>query len=363
VGFSQEQVRNARIIIGVGREMGMSTRDIHIGLMTAMQESTLRNLRHGDRDSQGLFQQRPSQGWGTVQQVTDPRYASKKFFNALKGVDNRDSMRMTEAAQAVQRSAFPEAYAKWKDPTAKLLGKYKNTGNVSAPTTFYGPNAQGMEDANAAALQDMQTQSQIVGQIEDMEEAQKRARSVASPTALGIEAADAPMEFDDIDPTFPTFDTEQLNSLKQQVQSLGKNQYDVDPAMFTGPGGIPDAAASGAAGNIINRARKALGTPYVWGGTQLGKGMDCSGFVQWAFKGHKDLPRISADQARAGKRISLKNLRPGDLVAWDNSSRNGGADHIAIYIGKGRVIHAPRPGKSVEIAKMFDAGNAWGVRL
>lgn len=357
MGFSQEQVRNARLIIGVGREMGMSTRDIHIGLMTAMQESNLRNLKYGDRDSQGLFQQRPSQGWGTVQQVTDPRYASKKFFNALKGVDNRDSMRMTEAAQAVQRSAFPDAYAKWREPTASLLGKYGKTGNVPTPTTF-GPNAQGLANASADALQDMQTQSQIVSQIEGMEEAQERARSVASPEALGVEAADAPMEFDDIDPTFPTFDTEQLNQLKQQVQSLGSNNYDVDPTMFGG-----DQAASGAAGGIITRARKALGTPYVWGGTQLGAGFDCSGFVQWAFKGVKDLPRISADQARAGKRISLKNARPGDLIAWDNSSRNGGADHIAIYLGGGRVIHAPRPGKSVEISKMFDAGNAWAVRL
>lgn len=358
MGFTQEQVRNARIIISVGREMGMSNRDIHIGLMTAMQESGLRNLRYGDRDSQGLFQQRPSQGWGTVQQVTDPRYSSRKFFSALKGVDGRDNMRMTEAAQAVQRSAFPEAYAKWREPTATLMGKYGKGGNVSAPTTFYGTNPQGMAEANAEALQDMQTQSQIVSQIEDMEEAQERARSVASPTALGVEAADAPMEFDDIDPTFPTFSTEELNSLKQQVQSLGSNQYDVDPLAFGG-----DQAASGAASGIINRARKALGTPYVWGGTTLGKGMDCSGFVQWAFKGVKDLPRISADQARAGKRISLKALRPGDLVAWDNSPRNSGADHIAIYIGNGKVIHAPRPGKSVEIANMFDAGRAWGVRL
>ena len=358
MGFTQEQIRNAKIVINTGRQMGMSRRDIHIGLMTAMQESGLRNLKYGDRDSQGLFQQRPSQGWGTIQQVTDPRYSSKKFFNALKGVSNRDNMRMTEAAQAVQRSAFPDAYAKWREPTAKLLGKHIGAGNEPTPTTFFGTNPEGIAGANAEAMQDLQTQTQIVSQIEDMEEAQKRARSVASPEAIGVEAADAPMDFDDIDPTFPTFDTEQLNQLKQQVQSLGDTQYDVDALAFGG-----DTGGAGAAQGLINRARKALGTPYVWGGTSLGSGMDCSGFVQWAFKGTKDLPRISADQARAGKRISLKNLRPGDLVAWDNSSRNGGADHIAIYIGKGRVIHAPRPGKSVEIAKMFDAGNAWGVRL
>lgn len=121
IRFDAEQLANAAIIASVGSGMGMSQRDITIGLMTAMQESMLRNLRYGDRDSQGLFQQRPSQGWGTVAQVTNPEYAARKFFEGLKGVKDRDSMPMTLAAQAVQRSAYPYAYAKWADEARDIL--------------------------------------------------------------------------------------------------------------------------------------------------------------------------------------------------------------------------------------------------
>jgi hypothetical protein len=83
-----------------------------IAVATAMQESGLRNLRGGDRDSIGLFQQRPSQGWGTRKQLADPAYQTRKFYDKLVKIDGWQKMRLTEAAQAVQISAFPEAYAK-----------------------------------------------------------------------------------------------------------------------------------------------------------------------------------------------------------------------------------------------------------
>ena len=82
-----------------------------IALATAMQESKLRNLEHGDRDSLGLFQQRPSQGWGTQEQILNPVYAINAFYDALDQVDGYQTMAITEAAQAVQRSAYPDAYA------------------------------------------------------------------------------------------------------------------------------------------------------------------------------------------------------------------------------------------------------------
>lgn len=114
---------------------------------------------------------------------------------------------------------------------------------------------------------------------------------------------------------------------------------------------------------LIAFAKKFLGTPYVWGGTSP-NGFDCSGFTQYVYrKFGVNLPRVSADQARAGRRVGLRDLRPGDLVAWDNSSRNNGADHIAIYLGNGLIIEAPRPGRSVQIVSLYDTGNAWGVRL
>jgi hypothetical protein len=119
--LSAEQKANAKTIIDVGRQRGASERDIQIALMTAMQESGLRNLNHGDRDSLGLFQQRPSQGWGSPAQVTNPTYAANKFYDNLLRLGNRDNMAMTQAAQAVQRSAYPNAYAKHEGVARALL--------------------------------------------------------------------------------------------------------------------------------------------------------------------------------------------------------------------------------------------------
>ncbi|MGQ0508501.1 MAG: hypothetical protein ACT4TC_24650 [Myxococcaceae bacterium] len=131
--LTEEQKQNAQIIIQVGRDKGMPERAIHVALITAMQESTLRNLNYGDRDSLGLFQQRPSQGWGTPAQVTDPKYAATIFYDRLQKVQNYENLPPTVAAQSVQRSAFPDAYAKWEGLAAKLLEAYPKGGTQGAP--------------------------------------------------------------------------------------------------------------------------------------------------------------------------------------------------------------------------------------
>jgi len=124
-GMTAEMAQNARTIVSVGRSLGVSDYGLVIALAAAMQESGLRNLDYGDRDSQGLFQQRPSAGWGTPAQITDPAYSTKLFFggpsNPNKGntkglleITGWQSMTVAQAAQAVQRSAFPNAYAKWE---------------------------------------------------------------------------------------------------------------------------------------------------------------------------------------------------------------------------------------------------------
>lgn len=119
----------------------------------------------------------------------------------------------------------------------------------------------------------------------------------------------------------------------------------------------------GVAGSLVKQAIKFVGTPYVWGGTSP-SGFDCSGFVQYVFKQiGVNLPRVSFQQARAGQRVELGKLQTGDLVAWDNSSRNPGADHIAIYIGNNQIIEAPRPGVAVRIRSLGKGEKAWGVRL
>jgi peptidoglycan DL-endopeptidase CwlO len=125
------QRQNAATIIGVARGMGAPPRAWLIALATAMQESTLNNINYGDRDSLGLFQQRPSQGWGTPAQVTDPVYATTIFIERLLEVPGWDSLPVTVAAQTVQRSAFPDAYAKWEGLATELVQQLADVAPIN----------------------------------------------------------------------------------------------------------------------------------------------------------------------------------------------------------------------------------------
>jgi hypothetical protein len=110
VHLEPDQAQNAALIAAIGVRRGLPARAVSIALATAYQESKIRNLSHGDRDSIGIFQQRPSQGWGTVAQISNEYYAINTFYDALVKIDGYQAMRITEAAQKVQRSAYPEAY-------------------------------------------------------------------------------------------------------------------------------------------------------------------------------------------------------------------------------------------------------------
>jgi hypothetical protein len=115
-----DQMSNAATIAAVGIRKGVPGRAVEVALATSLQESKLQNLTGGDRDSVGLFQQRPSQGWGTTKQIADPRYAANRFYGALTHVKGWQLMSITQAAQAVQRSAHPDAYAKWTTESITL---------------------------------------------------------------------------------------------------------------------------------------------------------------------------------------------------------------------------------------------------
>ena len=134
--LTSEMATNARVIIAVGTDLGVSDYGLVIALAAAMQESSLRNLNYGDRDSLGLFQQRPSMGWGTPAQVTNPVHAAKLFFggpsNPNKGntrglleISGWQSMTVTQAAQAVQKSGYPNAYAKWETSARAWLAQLR----------------------------------------------------------------------------------------------------------------------------------------------------------------------------------------------------------------------------------------------
>jgi cell wall-associated NlpC family hydrolase len=154
--------------------------------------------------------------------------------------------------------------------------------------------------------------------------------------------------------------TARIQQIQSQLALLGPTTTGTGGADFaaaldatTGARVTGNATASEQA--VVDDAKKYLGLPYVWGGTDPSKGLDCSGLVQRVYRDLGfDLPRISADQARAGRPVaSLAEARPGDILAWDNSSRNNGADHVAIYIGDGKMIEAARPGTNIRISDVY----------
>ena len=130
VVLTPEQTANAATIAAVGVRLGLPHHAVTVALAAALQESKLRNLDYGDRDSLGLFQQRPSQGWGSPATVSTPRLAAASFYHHLERVRGWRTLPVTQAAQRVQHSAAPEAYAQWEDASRQLARAL--TGEVPA---------------------------------------------------------------------------------------------------------------------------------------------------------------------------------------------------------------------------------------
>jgi hypothetical protein len=144
--LDEEQASIATQIIHLGEQRQLQPRAWQIALQAGMTESRLRNLPYGDRDSLGIFQMRPSMGWGTVEQLLDPAYSIDKFYNVLLEVPGWQDMRPGDAAQAVERSAFPDRYHQWEALAVALIGQIGGvenpggcqlnpvSGNVPPPT-------------------------------------------------------------------------------------------------------------------------------------------------------------------------------------------------------------------------------------
>lgn len=192
--LTAEQANNAALIAAVGTSMGFEVDGVTVALATAIQESSLRNLDYGDRDSIGLFQQRTSQGWGTVEQIADPYHSTETFYAALLKVNGWESMAVTDAAQAVQRSGFPLAYADHEaEASAWALAFTGGDGfvtcSVSAPASStpqqfaarlaadFGP------DAAAVDVVDQHEQSTVLGVRPSTDSPQARRALAAWPVA------------------------------------------------------------------------------------------------------------------------------------------------------------------------------------
>ena len=206
--FTAEQAVNAATISVVGTNRGMPERAVTIALATALQESGLRNIDYGDRDSLGLFQQRPSQGWGTETQIMDPAYAASEFYEHLAKVPDYSELPLTVAAQRVQRSGFPDAYAKHEtDATllaAALTGRAAGTLTCEGRPDMRPPTQRrqpGPDAVRAALVRDFgQDMFQEAGAERELgpeadatpSDASTGADGPASPRTVTISVPDAP---------------------------------------------------------------------------------------------------------------------------------------------------------------------------
>jgi hypothetical protein len=189
VSLAVEQMANAATITAVGVRLGMPERAVQVALATAMQESKLRNLPHlgarNDHDSVGLFQQRPSQGWGTERQLADPGYATERFYRALRQVAGWQRLRITEAAQRVQRSAFPEAYQQWA-PQARVLATALLGDRPGAVTCAVPADPPARGQPAAAALGVALARDWGAGQGSGLERAPAGTLRLAAAAAPGV---------------------------------------------------------------------------------------------------------------------------------------------------------------------------------
>jgi cell wall-associated NlpC family hydrolase len=126
------QLANAWIIYAVGTALGLPQRAEIVAIATAMQESALENLPYGSSDSLGLFQQRPSQGWGTVAQIMNPVHAARAFYQGLEQVSGWQSLPVTVVAQDVQHSGLPDAYAQWQSAATRLVASFAGGAGACA---------------------------------------------------------------------------------------------------------------------------------------------------------------------------------------------------------------------------------------
>jgi cell wall-associated NlpC family hydrolase len=297
-----EQVPNTKTIQATGVAMNIPARGQIVALATALQESGLRNLTYGDRDSLGLFQQRPSQGWGTASEILDPVHASTSFYTALEKVSGWQSMTVTQAAQAVQQSGFPDAYAKW-EPLATALQK------AIAPLLAQAGGASPSPSPSGSG-----------------------GTSTAPPSTTGGCSSGG------------------------DGSGFGTIPPGAVPAGYTIPADAPLQAQT-----AIRWAMGQLDTPYQWGGSctnshgvdPMGR-CDCSSLMQQAYKAAGvTLTRTTYTQVTEGKPVSVDALQPGDLVftaGSDGTAANPG--HVGMYMGSGLIINAPHTGAVVSIESL-----------
>ncbi|MGW3185722.1 C40 family peptidase [Kitasatospora sp. NPDC001119] len=280
------QIPMAQTIVATGIALQVPPRGQVVALATAMQESRLRNLSSGDRDSLGLFQQRPSMGWGTPAQLQDPVYASTAFYKELLKVSGWQDLPVTVAAQKVQKSGYPDAYAQWE------------------------PLAGALQQAIGAAL---------------------KAPTVGTPPTTGASPGSC---------TPPGANTD-WGIIPPGVLPEGYTiPNDASPAV--------QSAIRWALGQLNTPYQWGGSCTNSHGPDPMGR-CDCSSLMQQAYKtAWITLDRTTYDQVKQGTAVAVDQVRAGDLLFTERGSQ--GPEHVGMYIGNGLVVHAPHTGDVVRIA-------------
>lgn len=335
--LTKEQAANAKTIVNTARELGLPERAAVLGVATGLQESNLRTGVVGDHgQAHGVFQQHPQHGWGTLEQVKDTGYAARAFFKRLVKVKNWDTRPLTEGAQAVQRSAFPDAYAKHEDRAKRIVAAL-TSGTPAKDVKLSTKDAKLVQTSLEAAISLGVPRSMVVADV-----------------AAGIQADGLPSIKTGEDPA------KQAEEIVQSVAAKLCAKLSAKIGEVLEGVHLPDTGKGAIA---VKNAIKWLGTAYSWGGGNgsgptLGigrgartRGFDCSGLAEYAWaKAGVKIGGHTSTQWRSGKRVPRSQLKPGDLIFFATNPKNPATiHHVVINIDGKRYVHAPYTGSVVKV--------------
>jgi len=308
-GLGAQRNATAGLIVAVAAKLGLPPRASTIAIATAIQESKLLNLPGGDRDSAGIFQQRPGAEWGTHAQITDPTHAANAFFRALMAIPNWRLLPLTVAAQKVQRSAFPDGYAQW-EPLATQLVLGAQTARTPAPTS---PTSVPSGVPTTAAA----PSNAAVVLANDPANAGCAAGVAAGiPTNPGSPFHDGP--------AFAALPRANPRSAQQAIAWAALQQQ------------------SGTTG-WYSRCLAFVALTYGWNVSGISYALD-------AYTGAEPQYRHPGD----------RNPPPGALLFWDTGQRAG---HVALYLGGGMIATTDYPSQGqVGVVAAEAIEQHWGAR-
>ncbi|MEQ4720908.1 NlpC/P60 family protein [Nonomuraea sp. B19D2] len=348
--LTPHQAANARIIINTATELGLPRRAAVIGIATALQESSLDNSTVGDHGRAfGIFQQHPEYGWGTRAQVSTPSHATRTFFDHLTKIKNWTAKPLTAVAQTIQRSGFPNAYAKHEAQAERLVTALTEptAGRKARDRLELSPaDAKAVRASLELATSLGVTRAAVVADVEMALQA-GALRSAGKNAKPGDSTAQLAEEI------VHTVASQLCKELSQKIGQVLDRET------------LAAIRTSGRGTVALTAALKMIGVPYSWGGGGptgpsygIGhgagtKGFDCSGLAEYAWaKAGVRVGGHTSTQWRSGVRVPRSQLKPGDLVFFATNPKDPSTiHHVVLNIDGQRYVHAPTTGSKVQVGQ------------